>query len=130
MGETVDYSNIKFSDATFHIDDFFGKIDLLFFLSKSQEGLPLVILEAIAFDVGVVTYPLKGVVEILGDNYPLYVSNPTDAISKIEYFYSDKCDRKGLSNIHQERCNKFIFDEMINKIDSLYNSLSNKNCNN
>ena len=116
-------THIEQIPSSFQINQFYQRIDLLLFTSIAPEGLPLVILEAISFDVGIITRPLKGVVEILGDNYPLYINNPIDAISKIEYFYSDKFDRKKLSDIHKERSNMFNFDDMIEKINSLYNSL-------
>jgi len=129
MGSNYEKSktSLKILKASFNITTFFENVDLIFFLSTATEGLPLVVLEAISFDVGVIAYPLKGVEEILGNNYPLYINNPIDAISKIEYFYSDKFDRNCLSNIHRERCNAFLFDDMIGKIDSLYNSLLTKN---
>lgn len=135
MGETTNLLNeylelfkeINFLTPTFDVVDFYNNIDLFIFFSTAPESLPLVILEAIAFDVGVVTYPLKGVVEILGEDYPLYINNPEDAISKIEYFYTDDFDRDHLSNIHRERSNLFLFSDMIRKINSLYNTLLTKN---
>lgn len=129
MGHNYEKSKtpLKILKASFNITTFFENVDLIFFLSTATEGLPLVVLEAISFDVGVIAYPIKGVVEILGDDYPLYINNPIDAISKIENFYSAKFDRKHLSNVHQERSNKFLFDDMIGKINSLYNSLLIKN---
>ena len=120
-------TSLKVLKASFNITTFFEKVDLIFFLSTATEGMPLVVLEAISFDVGVITYPLKGVVEILGDDYPLYINNPIDAISIIDYFYSDNFDRQKLSDIHKKRSNIFNFDEMKGKINSLYNTLLTKN---
>lgn len=119
--------NIEIISPSFSVDEFYESIDLLLFTSTAPESLPLVILEAISFDVGVIAYPLKGVVEILGDNYPLYINNPIDAISKIDYFYSDDFDRQKLSDIHKKKSKMFNFDEMIRKINSLYNSLIPEN---
>ncbi len=86
----------------------------------------MVVLEAISFDVGVIAYPIKAVVEILGKDYPLYVNNPDEAILKIKDFYSNNFDRDHLSRIHQERSSKFLFNDMIEKIDSLYKSIFNE----
>ena len=119
-------SNILYNKPTFNIANFFNEIDLLYFLSTSQEGLPLVVLEAISFDVGVIAFRLPGVVEILGEDYPLYINHPDEATLKIKDFYSHKIDRNYLSKIHQERSSKFLFDDMIGKIDSLYKSLFNE----
>jgi len=121
IGETkISSNNVKLIPPSFNVEKFYERIDLLLFTSMAPEGLPLVVLEAIAFDVGVIAYPLKGVVEILGDDYPLYVKNENEVISKIEYFYSDKFYMQKLSNLHYERSQKFKFDEMIEKIDILY----------
>ena len=68
---------------------------MLIFTSDATEGLPLVVLEALAFDVGVIARPLKGVVEILGEDYPLYFQNNKELKSKVEYFYSDNFNREG-----------------------------------
>jgi len=119
--------NVKITPASFSVDQFYKNIDLLLFTSTAPESLPLVVLEAISFDVGVIAYPLKGIVEILGGNYPLYINNPADAISKIEYFYSDNFDRQKLSDIHMRRSHIFNFDEMIEKVNSLYNIILTKN---
>jgi len=124
IGETnFSNNNINLLPPSFDVEKFYERMDLLLFTSKAPEGLPLVVLEAISFDVGVVAYPITGVVEVLGADYPLYINNPLDAISKIDYFYSDKFDRQKLTDIHKKRSNVFRFDEMIGKINSLYNSL-------
>jgi glycosyltransferase involved in cell wall biosynthesis len=118
-----DKSNIELIPPSFSINSFYIGIDLLIYTSSAPESLPLVLLEAISLDVAVIAYPLKGVVEILGDNYPLYINGPKDVISKIEYYYSDKFDRQKLSDIHKKKSNIFNFDEMVGKINSLYTSL-------
>jgi len=122
-----DNSIIALIPPSFSVNSFYNDIDLLVYTSYAPESLPLVLLEAISFDVGVVAYPLNGVVEVLGNDYPLYINNPIDAISKIDYFYSVNFDRQKLSDIHKERSNIFNFDEMIGKINSLYNSLIPEN---
>ena len=126
-GEAIEQENIPVTiiSPSFDVESFYNKIDLLIFTSKAPESLPLVIHEAISFDVGVIAYPIKGVVEILGEDYPLYVNNPDEAILKINDFYSDNFDRDNLSRIHQERSSKFLFDDVVEKIDSLYKCILN-----
>lgn len=120
------YDFINFLLPTFKVEQFYSKIDLLLFTSKAPESLPLVVLEAIAFDVGVIAYPLKGVVEILGDDYPLYYYNNYELINRVKHFYSDTFDRQNLSGLHQKRVEEFKFEEMINKINLLYDSHPNR----
>jgi len=116
---------LEFIAPSFQIEQFYKNIDLLLFTSKAPESLPLVVLEAIAFDVGVIAYPLKGVVEILGDDYPLYFTHTNELLSKVRNFYSDTFDRLSLSRLHQKRIQHFKFDEMISKINTLYDSFTN-----
>jgi glycosyltransferase involved in cell wall biosynthesis len=124
IGEShIGSDNIKPTTPSFDVEKFYKSIDLLLFTSMAPEGLPLVVLEAISFDVGVVAYPLNGVVEVLGNDYPLYVNSAIEFISKVEYYYSDKFDREKLSIIHKERSNYFNFENMISKINSLYHLL-------
>jgi len=129
MGEMINISDsvVKLIPPSFDIYQFYENVDLLIFTSKAPEGLPLVVLEAISFDVGVIAYPLKGVVEILGDDYPLYIHKENGVISEINHFYSDNFNRQKLSEINLKRSNMFKFEEMIGKISSFYNSLSLKN---
>lgn len=125
-GEITDTisNTLEFIAPSFQIEQFYEKIDLLLFTSKAPEGLPLVVLEAIAFDVGVIAYPLKGVVEILGNDYPLYFTDTNELLSKVRNFYGNTFDRLSLSRLHQKRIQFFKFDEMINKINSLYDSFT------
>jgi len=69
----------------------------------------------------VIAFPLPGVVEILGEDYPLYVNEYTESIEKVEAFYSKSFDREKLSNIHRARISNFDFKIMIDEIDVLYN---------
>jgi len=124
MGDNLknETTHIELIPSSFQTNQFYQKIDLLIFTSNATESLPLVVLEALAFDVGVIARPLKGVVEILGEDYPLYFQNEEELKSKVEYFYSDNFNRDSLSNLHQKRIKEFDFDEMIQKIDLLYKS--------
>ncbi len=124
IGEShINNKNIRFLPYSFNVENFYESIDLLLFISLAPEGLPLVVLEAMAFDVGVIAYPLKGVLEILGDDYPLYVKNENEVISKVSKYYSLEFDLPALSKFHKERSEMFNFANMINSIDDLYQNL-------
>jgi glycosyltransferase involved in cell wall biosynthesis len=114
---------IRFLSPSFNIAKFYNNIDVLLFLSKAPESLPLVVLEAISFDVCVIAYRINGVREILGENYPFYVNNEQEVISKISKYYSPGFDFTALSKIHKNRSEKFNFTNMINCIDNLYQNL-------
>jgi glycosyltransferase involved in cell wall biosynthesis len=122
MGDNLENedAHIEQIASSFQINQFYENIDLLLYTSIAPESLPLVILEAISFDVGVIARPLKGVVEILGKDYPLYFQNEEELLSKVEYFYSQNSCRDSLSALHRERLKEFNFLEMIRKIDLLY----------
>ena len=124
MGENPDkrYDFISFLNPSFSVEQLYENIDLFLFPSTAPEGLPLVVLEAIAFDVGVIARPLKGVIEILGDDYPLYFKTNDELLLRVKQFYSDDFDRNHLSDIHRQRSSEFKFEEMINKINLLYYS--------
>lgn len=122
-GEVVEQQNIPVTiiPPSLDVESFYDKIDLLLFTSTAPEGLPLVMLEAISFDVAVIAFPLPGVVEILGEEYPLYVNDLSESIEKIEAFYSEGFDRKKLNEIHRTRHDNFDFKLMIDKVNALYN---------
>ncbi len=121
MGEIqVSSKQINLHKPCFNVEKFYKEIDLLLFTSTATEGLPLVILEAIAFDVGIIAFPLKGIVEILGEDYPLLVNDENLVALKISDFYSSKFDHQALSDHHFKLTENFKFDEMIEKINKLY----------
>ena len=122
-GETFEQENIPVTiiSPSFDVGPFYEKIDLLLFTSKAPESLPLVILEAISFDVGVIAFPLPGVVEILGEDYPFYINKYHESIERIETFYSESFDREKLRDIHRTRQSDFDFNLMIDKINTIYN---------
>ena len=124
MGEIqVSSKQINLLTPCFEVEKFYKEIDLLLFTSTATESLPLVILEAIAFDVGIIAFPLKGIVEILGEDYPLLVNDENLVISTISDFYSSKFDHQALSDHNFKISEDFKFDEMIEKINNLYISI-------
>ena len=113
-------SNIIFLPPSFNTQNFYKNVDLLLFLSTATEGLPLVMIEAISFDIGVITFPIKGVIEILGNDYPLYVKSSEEIVEKLKLYYSDNINLYELSKIHERINKEFCYEEMLTAIDKLY----------
>jgi len=118
-------TNIEFLMPTFDIQSFYKSVDAVLFLSSSPEGLPLVVLEAVSFDVGLVAFPVAGVIEILGNNYPLYVKSSEEVIEKLKLYYSDKINLNDLSQIHENISKEYRFGEMLIAIKQLYSQCLN-----
>ena len=119
-------SNIRFLPPTFDTQNFYKNVDLVLFLSTAPESLPLVVMEAISFDNGVIAFPITGVIEILGNDYPLYVKSTEEVIEKLELYYSDKIDLDELSHIHERINKEYSYEEMLTAIKQLYSQcLSN-----
>ena len=117
--------SIELLNPSIKVEKFYQNIDLLLFLSTAPEGMPLVILEALSFDIGVIAFPISGVVEILGNDYPLYIKSSEEIIEKLKLYYSDKINRKELSQIHETISKKHSFEEMLNAIKQLYSECLN-----
>jgi glycosyltransferase involved in cell wall biosynthesis len=119
-------TNIEFLMPTFDIQSFYKSVDAVLFLSSSPEGLPLVVLEAVSFDVGLIAFPVAGVIEILGNNYPLYVKNSSEVIEKLKLYYSGKINLDELSQIHEFIGKVYNYKDMLAVIKKLYSQcLSN-----
>jgi glycosyltransferase involved in cell wall biosynthesis len=122
--DNLEQNLIEFVSPSFNISDFFVKIDLLIFPSKAPEGLPLTLLEAASFDVGIIAPDNEAFREVL-DDYPLLISENTmkEIIQKIDFYYSGMIDQEELSKIHKDICLKYEYSEMVMKIDKIYKSL-------
>ena len=134
MGEELKFYSNVLTDAnpkielimpSFNVKEFYTSIDLLLFLSNAPEGMPLVVLEAASFDVGIIAYPLPGVKEILGNDYPLYIKSSEEVIKKLKFYNSDKIILDELSNIHERITNEYCYKEMLTAIDKFYSHCLN-----
>jgi glycosyltransferase involved in cell wall biosynthesis len=117
---TKELSNSIFLPQSFNTQNFYKSVDLVLFLSTAPEGTPLVVLEALSFDVGVIAFPIKGVIEILGNDYPLYIKRSEDVIDKLKLYYSDKINLDDLSHIHERISKENDYNVMLVAIDKLY----------
>ena len=123
-GET--YSIIKFIDPELKTENFYRSIDILLFLSTAKEGMPLVVLEAVSFDVGVIAFPSLAMNEIFGDDYPLIIKDKIELTELLPSYYESKIDLNNLSSIHKSISNNFNKNEMFSAIQKLYTDILNK----
>lgn len=99
-----------------------------FVLSSIREGLPMVILEAIAMNKVVISTPVAGVKEIISnDEYGIVLEerNATNMIEAMERIYKnpDKADamaEKALYKLEKE----YGIDSYMNKLQYIYNNLN------
>ena len=114
----------EFIPPSFLISNILSKIDLLVLPSNAPEGLPLALLEAVSFDVGIIAPSTEAFKEALG-TYPLLTgeNSTEEIINKINHYYSEKFDRKELSLMHKEIYSKYNFDQMLKKLDNFYKTV-------
>jgi len=120
------YSNIKLIDPELNTENFYRSIDILLFLSTAKEGMPLVVLEAISFDVGVIAFPSLAINEIFGDDYPLIIKDENEVMKVMSSYYENKIDLNNLSLVHKHVSNNYNKNEMFSTIRKLYYDILNK----
>jgi glycosyltransferase involved in cell wall biosynthesis len=134
MGEEPEYYGKVFADVnpgivlitpSFNVEKFYTSIDLLLFLSSAPEGTPLVVLEALSFDIGIIAFPLQGVKEILGNDYPLYVNSNEAVLEKLILYYSGKINLDEVSQTHECINKEYNYEEMLTAIRQLYSQCIN-----
>jgi glycosyltransferase involved in cell wall biosynthesis len=118
-------TNSDFIIPTLDVQKFYKSIDLALFLSTAPESFPLVVMEAFSFDIGVIAFPITGVVEMLGSEYPLYVRSSEEVIDKLILYYSDKINLDNLSQIHENVTKEYRFGEMLTAIKQIYSQCLN-----
>jgi glycosyltransferase involved in cell wall biosynthesis len=116
-------SNVEIILPSFDVTQFYCSIDLLLFPSTAPEGMPLVVLEAISFDVGVIAYPLPGVKEVLGVDYQLLVNDWEEIINKIISYYAKEINLDKLSLIHKNISDDHKETEMLSSIRDIYEKI-------
>ncbi len=115
--------NVNFIKPSFEVEKFYCSIDLLLFLSTAPEGMPLVVLEAVSFDIGIIAFALQGVKEILGENYPLLVNNSEDIINKISLYFSGEINIERLNAVHKQVSEEYNESKMHELIQEVYNKI-------
>jgi glycosyltransferase involved in cell wall biosynthesis len=85
--------NVEFRGVYRHISEInLNEFDLYLFTSL-YEGIPTIILDMVMGGIPIVSAKVGGISEVLGEDYPLLVHQPSDAteyVSKIKAFYDDK----------------------------------------
>lgn len=117
------FSNITLIDPGLDTEKFYQSIDILLFLSIAPEGMPLVVLEAISFDVGVIAFRSPASKEIFGDDYPLLIKDNNELMKVLSEYYENKIDLNKLSSIHKNVNIIHNTNEMIWAIRKLYTNI-------
>lgn len=101
----------------------------LFILPSNYEGLPMSILEALAFGVPVVASAVGGITEVLDDKNGFAVSNEVSSFEeKINYILSDDNRHEKMSA--QARASylaNFTIGEMVDNYKSIFNAIEEAN---
>ncbi len=102
----------------------------IFVLSSHSEGMPLVILEAMASHLPVVATSVGGIPEVISNNQTGFLIQPDDPdaiVDRVIQIYSDINLAKALGKAGQERI-KSSFDviPITNQIENLYSDLLSK----
>lgn len=101
----------------------------LFILPSNYEGLPMSLLEALAFGVPVVASAVGGITEVLDGKNGFAVDNDVNLFTeKIEYIFSDENIKKSMSiHARQSYLANFTIEKMVDGYKSVFNAiLANK----
>lgn len=118
----------KFVDIVGYVDnveDYFVQADV-FALSSDCEGLPLVILEAMAAGLPIVSTNVGGVKDIVTDNGILVEANNLDALTNaFEKLMADSDSRNKLGTLSRENVKRFDSAIIAGEYVDLYEKYSN-----
>ncbi|MDR0823595.1 MAG: glycosyltransferase [Prevotella sp.] len=105
------YSYLKYADV--------------FILPSNYEGLPMSILESLAFGVPIVASAVGGITEVLdGKNGFAVENNVADFKDKIEYIVSDKNRQETMSQYaRQSYLANFTIEKMVNSYKAVFESI-------
>jgi glycosyltransferase involved in cell wall biosynthesis len=122
-------TNFNLLNPSLNTEKFYNNIDLLLFLSTAKEGMPLVVLEAISFDIGIIAFPSPALKEIFGNEYPLFIDNKDEIMNILSSYYEGEIDLNKLNSIHKKVCLKLDESAMLNAIRKFYGEIQYKNFN-
>lgn len=122
--EKVSNGGMEYYSPSLKVEKFYEMIDILIFPSELTETLPLVILEAVSFDVAVIAKSSKATEEIFS-SYPMLIERVEENlfIQKIKEYYSSQFIAEDLRRQHESTAAKFGKMEYCSSITSLYESL-------
>lgn len=122
--DQVDFKEMKieFVPPSLDVESFYDRVDIILFPSAAFEGMPLIMLEAIALDTPFISMKIHAVTDVLND-YPLYVNGfkPEEVADRIEWYYNNQKERDVLTQIHRNIYSKHNYPEVVKKISNLYN---------
>lgn len=128
MAASLDAVNVMFLGERRDVPDLLAAADL-FLLPSLFEGLPLVVLEAMALPIPIVATRIGGTVEALGDDHPYLVppGEPAPLATMIIAALVDKPGRqaaglRGLRRFHE----RFTAARMGSETATLYRSMTEK----
>jgi len=93
-------------------------------LTSDQEGMPLVILEAMAAGLPVVATDVPGVAATLGEAGLLVAPTPRAVAQGIDRLAADACLRADLSARARRRASDFGWDRTVEAVEALYEELA------
>lgn len=107
--------------------DFYKRADI-FLLASDYEGLPLVLLEAMASGTPIIASDVKGIQELVNKDGVL-VNPPTaeNFAEAIKHLIKDKKRRLALSLSGREKAKGYSWNSIVNKFESLYLEVLNEN---
>jgi len=137
MGELQELSeslnltdNIKFMGAQKNVDSFYQHFDI-FVISSISEGLPLVLLEAMANKIPVLTTGVGGIPGVVKNGHSALIVKPYDPVEIAEgvwsYINNESLRNDIASNAFSLLQGQFSINEMMTKYEQLYLEYYTKN---
>jgi len=130
LAASLELSNVAFLGMRADVPDLLGAADLLV-LPSLFEGLPLVVLEAMALALPVVATRIGGTVEALGERHPFLVpaGEPLPLAAAIIAALADEKATKAVGIEERERFEaRFTAARMGQEMASLYRAMTNGIC--